>query len=124
MLNGIITKGAAVVALVATVAAWGFYMDAQAKGRRILDLEIQNAAKDADNRALAQVGAGRQRVEISYRDAIQGLDPHALSAICLAELGPTYDAVERMRADDAAGRTAVRPARRLRAADAGPKPGR
>jgi len=110
-LNSIIAKGAALAAIAASAAAFWFYADAERKADRILELEIQAWSRDADIRALSQRGDGVQRVEISYRDAIQGLDPNALSAICLAELGPTYDAVERMRNDArsrAAGRTSGR----------------
>lgn len=99
MLKLIAFRVAALVAIAASVAAFGFWLDGQAKARRITDLEARVLSETANAEAMATLAQGRSRVEVIYRDATAEVNPNEFSEQCLADpaLLRAYAAIERMR---------------------------
>lgn len=124
MLTSIAARILALALLAASALAFGFWQDSAAKAKRIVDLEARVAEQAANASAMRTLAMRRQRVEISYRDATQGLNPDALSQACRAdpELARAYLAIERMRNDEA-NDTGRKPTGRLPASSADPQPG-
>jgi hypothetical protein len=122
----LLTRALALGLLLAAAVAFGLWRDGAAKAARIGDLRNQLSEQRADAAALRALAGARQRVTISYREAIQGLDPNALSQACRADpqLSAAYDAVERMRRDYEAHQPGPESVGGLPDAADNPKPGR
>lgn len=74
MIQGLLLRGVALAAVVAGVAAFGFWMDASAKAARIHDLEGQVAEQRADAAAMRVIATRAPQIEVRYRNARAAVD--------------------------------------------------